>query len=555
MQLFGFQITRNDKEEQEAITSFAPEIKDDGAVVVQEGGAYGVYLDLESAVKTESELVTRYREMAMHPETDSAIDDVINEMIAYDVEGDLVTINLDNLSYTDPVKKKIQDEFKEVLRLMDFNNSAYDLCRRWYIDGRMYYHVIIDEKHPENGIQELRYIDPRKLRKVREVARSRSRNGGVATLATTKQEYFVYNERGFGAQVQTNSTVGYQQSTGLRIAADSIVHATSGLMDPPNQLVLSYLHKAIKPLNQLRMLEDAAVIYRLARAPERRVFYIDIGSLPKAKAEQYLRDMMTKHRSKLVYDANTGEVRDDRKFMTMLEDFWLPRREGQRGTEVTTLPGGQNLGQMDDVEYFLKKLYKSLNVPVSRLSSESAFNMGRSSEITRDELKFGKFVDRLRLRFSMMLWKALEKQLVLKRIISQEEAADIWDGCKFEFNHDSHFTELKELEINQMRIALLADTDAFVGKYFSTKWVKRHVLRQDDEEIAEIQAEMDEDDINNPPPAPAEGEEGDDGSGGGQQVPGGPDMGPTTAAPTKEDVDLTKAITTLVENLNNSREG
>jgi hypothetical protein len=518
--LFGWKIERVTNPEQK-LESFAPKIQDDGAVVVHEtGGTYGVYLDQDGAVKTESELVTRYREMSLQPEVDSAIDDIVNEMIAYDDNEDLVKIDLDNTKLPDPIKNRIRKEFSEVLRLFDFNNSAYDICRRWYIDGRMYYHAMIDEQHPDQGIKELRYIDPRKLRKVREIKRTRQANGGINTIVKTANEYYVYNDRGF-AMKETNVT-GYQSATGIRIAPDTILHATSGLMDSTNQLVLSYLHKAIKPLNQLRMLEDAAVIYRLVRAPERRAFYIDVGSLPKAKAEQYLRDMMVKHKNKVVYDSASGEVRDDRKFMTMLEDYWLPRREGGRGTEIQTLPGGENLGEMEDVEYFLKKLYKSLNVPTSRLQSDSSFNMGRSSEITRDELKFGKFVDRLRLRFSMLLWKALEKQLVLKRVISQEEGNDLWHVIKFDFAHDSYFTELKELEIMQQRVALLGDLDAFTGKYWSTDWVKRNILRQDDEVIEEQKKLMDEDDLNAPPVAP--NPEGGPDSGDDQQMqgPGGP---------------------------------
>jgi hypothetical protein len=504
MDLFGWQIVKKDPTEK--LDSFAAETHDDGAVVVQEGGSYGTYLDLEGTVKSEAELVTRYREMSLQPEVDAAIDDIVNEMIAYDSDDALVRLNLDKLKLSDPIKNRIRKEFDTILQLYDFNNSAYDICRRWYIDGRMYYHAMIDEKRPEDGIQELRYIDPRRLRKVREVARRRQKTGGVNTVVKTKSEYYVYNERGFA--MKETSTTGYTAATGIRIAADTIVHATSGLMDQTNSLVLSYLHKAIKPLNQLRMLEDAAVIYRLSRAPERRIFYIDVGSLPKAKAEQYLRDMMVKHKNKLVYDAATGEVRDDRKFMTMLEDFWLPRREGGRGTEITTLPGGQNLGQMEDVEYFLNKLYKSLNVPASRLQSDSNFNMGRSTEITRDELKFGKFVDRLRLRFSHLLWKTLEKQLVLKRVISQEEAGDIWDKIKFEFAHDNFFTELKETEIMRERMNLLEQVDPFVGKYFSTDWIKTRILRQDEADQKKMKTEMDKDEVAGNVPTQQQGGDG-----------------------------------------------
>lgn len=492
--LFGWEIVRKRNPEKE-IESFAAPIKDDGAVVVQEGGVVGTYLDLEGAVRTESELVTRYREMSIQPEIESAIDDIVNEMVAFAEDEDLVQINLDQLEgYSEKIKDRIRKEFDEVVRLFDFNMNGYDLCRRWYIDGRLYFHVIIDEERPEHGILEMRYIDPRKLRKVREIRRIPQAKGLASTIQT-KSEYYIYNDRGFA--LKETSTSGYNNATGMRIAADSIVAVTSGLMDPTNQMVLGYLHKAIKPLNQLRAMEDAAVIYRLVRAPERRVFYIDVGSLPKLKAEQYLRDMMVKHKNKVVYDAQTGEIRDDRRFATMLEDFWLPRREGGRGTEISTLPGGQNLGQMEDVNYFKQRLYHSLQVPVSRLSDDGgAFNLGRATEISRDELKFAKFIDRIRLRFSIVFYKTLEKQLILKRVISAEEAPAMFQKVKFTFASDNFFAELKETEIMRERLGLLNDIDQYVGKYFSTPYVKKHVLRQDDELIEKMQKEMDEDEIN-----------------------------------------------------------
>lgn len=550
MDLFGWSIV---KKKDEQLDSFAPEIKDDGATVVAEGGTYGTYVDLEGSVRNEAELVTRYREMSLIPEVDAAVDDVVNEMIAYD-EDDLVKLNMDNLKLSDPIKNRIRKEFAEVLQLFDFNNCAYDIARRWYIDGRMFYHVMINEEKPEEGIQEIRYIDPRKLRKIREVRRTRPNTksgagGGLATVVKTMNEYFIYNDRGFSLK-ETNTVGGYQSATGIRIAGDAILQVTSGLMDPTNTMVLGYLHKAIKPLNQLKSLEDASVIYRLARAPERRIFYIDVGALPKAKAEQYLRDMMARHKNKLVYDAATGEIRDDRKFMTMLEDFWLPRRDGNRGTEISTLQGGQNLGEMTDIEYFQKELYKSLNVPVSRLQSDTAFNMGRASEITRDELKFAKFIDRLRLRFSQLFWKALEKQLVLKRVISIEEANDIRSNIKFEFAHDSYFTELKETEVHRERMNLLEQVDPFVGKYFSSEWVKRKILHQDDEEIEQMKKEMDLDELNGIKPTAGGGGGGNEdtawnsasqgsfGGGTAQQIPagqgqmGGPDGMP--AAPDQQ---------------------
>jgi len=492
LDLFGFRINRNKPDPDIENTSFAAKVQDDGASVVQAGGAYGTYLDLDGTVRSEAELVTRYREMAQQPEIDSAIDDIVNEMVVYDAQDELVTINLDNVDwYSENVKKRIRSEFEEVLRLFDFNSSAYDLCRRWYIDGRMNYHVIIDEEKPEEGIQELRYVDPRKLRKIREVAREGDKHS-MHSVIKTKTEYYVYNDRGFSLKETNTQGAPYTQATGIKISADAIIRVTSGLMDSTNQMVLGHLHKAIKPLNQLRTLEDASVIYRLTRAPERRIFYIDVGSLPKAKAEQYLRDMMAKHKNKVVYDAATGEIRDDRKFMTMLEDFWLPRREGGRGTEISTLPGSGSFSDMSDIEYFLNKLYKALNVPSSRLQADGSFNMGRSSEITRDEIKFAKFVDRLRMRFAMLFRQALERQLVLKTVISQEEAPMLWANVKFDFQRDNMFEELKEIEIMQSRLQILGDADQYVGKYFSPDWIKRKILRQDDDEIEEIQKQNDE---------------------------------------------------------------
>ena len=526
-ELFGYTIKSNDTKKQD-LESFAPEVKDDGAMVVQSGGVMGTYLDLEGAVKTEAELVTRYREMSLQPEVDYAIDDIVNEMIAYDAPDTLVKINLDNVDYSDSIKNKIKKEFDEIVRLLDFNNNAYDLCRRFYIDGRMYYHAIIDNKNPDEGIQELRYIDPRKIRKIRETVSKRVGNNqpSAADVLKTKREYYVYSDRGWA--IKNTNTQGYQAATGIRVAADSVIQVTSGLMDKTNSMVLSYLHKAIKPLNQLRAMEDASVIYRLVRAPERRIFYIDVGSLPKAKAEQYLRDMMTKHKNKLVYDAQTGEIRDDRKFMTMLEDYWLPRREGGRGTEISTLPGGQNLGQMEDVEYFLNKLYKSLGVPTSRLQQDGgAFNMGRSSEITRDELKFSKFVDRLRMRFAILFKKALIKQLILKRVISEEESDIVEQNITFDFQHDNYFAELKETEIIRERMALLQDVDPFVGKYFSVEWVKRKILRQTEDEMKAMQLQMDKDAVSGEAPdqgigGPEQGGEGDDQQQDQQQQNNGP---------------------------------
>ena len=491
VQLFGFEIKRKNEE---PVESFAPEIKDDGAVVVAAGGAYGTFVDLDGTARTESELVAKYREISLQPEIEQAIDDIVNEAIDADAD-EIVSLNTDKLEYSDNVKELIREEFSNVLDLFNFQNEAYDIFKRWYIDGRMYYHIIIDETRPREGIKELRYLDPRKIRKVREVKR---RPKGQATVFDTQKEYFVYNERSFlpaggngGLPLDTNTS-------GLRISVDSILHVTSGMMDSNNKLVYSYLQKAIKPLNQLRTLEDATVIYRISRAPERRIFYIDVGNLPKIKAEQYLREMMVKHKNRLVYDASTGEVRDDRKYMTMLEDYWLPRREGNRGTEITTLPAGQNLGELSDVTYFQNKLYQALNVPISRLQpGQAGFNLGRSAEISRDEVKFTKFVGRLRRRFSHLLLKTLEKQLILKGIVSEVDWPEISGQLNFDFKIDNHFEEFKDAEILSNRLNTLNMIAPFVGKYYSDMWIRRNVLQQTDEEIADMMQEMAEE---MPPP-------------------------------------------------------
>ena len=487
-ELFGFEIKR--KSTDQDLGSFVNKSDDDGAVVVAEGGVYGQYVDLEQTAKNEGELVTRYRKMSMQPECENAIDDVVNESIVYEPDSHTVEINLDQVEVTDSIKNKIFEEFDTVKDLLDFERQSYEIFRHWYIDGRLYYHVIIDEQNVQNGIQELRYIDPRKIRKVREVQKKNKGEGpNRITLTQTKQEYYLFNDKGFkGGPGVTNPAQG--TTNGLKIAKDSVLHCTSGLMDEANKMVLSHLHKAIKPLNQLRVLEDATVIYRISRAPERRIFYIDVGNLPKLKAEQYLRDMMAKHKNRLVYDATTGELRDDRKFMTMLEDYWLPRREGGKGTEITTLPAGQNLGEMDDVLYFQKKLYRALNVPVSRLEPEQGFAIGRASEISRDEIKFQKFIARLRLKFSRLFESALEKQLVLKGIITPDDWPTIRREMRFDYVTDSHFSELKQLEIFREKISAVNDVDPYLGKYFSTMWVKRNILKQTDKEIEDMHAEM-----------------------------------------------------------------
>ena len=487
MRLFGFEFVRTTPND--IAPSFAPKEVDDGAVIVAAGGAYGTYIDLDGTVRTEAELVTKYREMALQPEIDAAVDEIVNESISID-EDEIVNIILDNLEVTEKVKKVIRDEFKNILNILNFQKRAYEIYRRWYIDGRLYYHILIDEKDVKAGIKELRYVDPRKIRKVREVGK-RKVPGGIssdAVIPRVQNEYFIFNDKGFN---YGNKVVG-PTTAGLKIAKDSIVHVTSGLTDTQGTMVLSYLHKAIKALNQLRTLEDALVIYRLARAPERRIWYIDVGNLPKMKAEQYVRDIMIKHKNRLIYDAASGEVRDDRKFMTMLEDYWLPRREGGKGTEVTTLPGGQTLGEMDDVLYFQKKLYGTLNVPVNRLNSDALFSIGRATEVTRDEVKFSKFVNRLRGRFSHLFTALLEKQLVLKGLMSIEDWQNIAPDIKYDFARDNYFTELKDADVMQNRLQLYSafDQNQLIGKYFSHEYVRKNVFKQSDDQIEEMDEEI-----------------------------------------------------------------
>lgn len=516
-ELFGFEISK--KREQAEPVSFAPKETDDGAMVISAGGTYGTYLDMEGSAKTEAELVVKYREMALQPECEKAIDEVTNESIVKEGDENIVSLNLDDITeLSDKIKKIINDEFVNISRLLNFNNFGYEIFRRWYIDGRLYYHVIIDENSPEKGIIELRYIDPRKIRKVRLLTRERR---GRVFINKETAEFFIYNERGFKA---TNNTG--MDNQGLRIASDSILHCTSGLMDKDGKLVLSYLHKAIKPMNQLRILEDATVIYRISRAPERRVFYIDVGQMPKMKAEQHLRDMMVRHKNRLIYDASSGEVRDDRKFATMLEDYWLPRREGQNGTEITTLPSGQNLGKMEDVDYFEKKLYRSLGVPVSRINPEQAgFNLGRSAEITRDELTFQKFVNRLRLRFSMIFLSALEKQLVLKKIFTISDWNNIKDRIHFNYSRDNYFAELKDSEILLNRLAVLDRVQPYIGTFYSKEYVKKHILKQSDKDVEEMLSQMEQEAFED---AQKMAEQGLNADGTPMQQPGPvPDEGPS----------------------------
>jgi hypothetical protein len=483
--LFGFRIGKDEDSAEKLavqVPSFAPPPNLDGAMEVAPGGAYGTYVDLEGTAKNEAELVTRYREMSMYPECESAIDDVVNEAIITDERDDPVTINLDKLEQPESVKRRIEEEFNNVCKLLDFHNNSYEIFRRWYIDGRLFYHIMIDLKQPRKGIQELRYIDPRRIRKIRQpIKRVPVVGQNSKLIAPPYEEYYLFNPAGLSSGTLTQ---------GVKISKDAISYTHSGLLDARNRMVLSHLHKAIKPLNQLRMLEDAVVIYRLARAPERRIFYIDVGNLPKAKAEQYVRDMMVRHKNRLVYDANNGEIKDARKFMTMLEDYWLPRREGGRGTEITTLPGGENLGQMEDVDYFRKKLYKSLSVPISRLEPDGQFSLGRQGEITRDEVKFAKFIERLRDRFSHLFDNLLEIQLLLTGVMTREEWKDMKDQIKYDFQRDNYYSEIKEQDMMNNRLAVLGIVDAYAGKYYSVEWIRKNVLRQTEDEIREMDQQM-----------------------------------------------------------------
>ncbi len=498
--LFGITLTTQKeriKQERSSVNdqlkSFVPESNDDGAVTIQSGSYYGTYVDMDGVVRNEIELITRYREMAMQPELETAIDEVVNEAIVMEDSGKSVDINMDELKVSEGIKKKIRAEFDHILKLLNFGNMGHDIFRRWYIDGRIFYHLIVDEKKPLNGIQEVRYIDPRRIRKIREIEKTMDKSSGIEIIKKS-QEYYMYNDRG---------VIGTQSANmGAKIALDSVVNVNSGLMDAKRAMVLSYLHKAIKPLNQLRMMEDATVIYRISRAPERRIFYIDVGDMPTIKAEQYLRDIMTKYRNKLVYDSNTGEIKDDRKFMSMLEDIWLPRREGSQGTQIDTLRGGENLGKMEDVEYFQQKLYNSLGVPVSRLIPQQGFSLGRSNEITRDELKFAKFIQRLRSKFSSLFDDLLRVQLVLKKVCTEEEWQYIKEDIWYDFFKDNNFNELKEAELIANRIQTLNFVDPYVGRYYSKEWVQKNILQLTDEDIEEMEAQMAQEDSDAGPSAP-----------------------------------------------------
>ncbi|ADO99896.1 portal vertex protein of head [Prochlorococcus phage P-HM2] len=481
-ELFGFSFKK--KEGKSRAPSPIQPSSDDGATSYIAGGYYGQYLDLDGNFKTEYDMVKKYREMAMHPEVDEAIEDIIHEAIVADQNDSPVQVNLDNLEVSDSVKTMIRDEFDYIKNLFGFDSKAHEMFRRWYIDGRMYYHKVIDLDNPAEGIKELRYVDPHKIKKVRQITKPKTADEFMKYDFGKGEEYFLYNPKGL------NNT---SANSGIRIAKDAITYCTSGLMDTNRNIVLSYLHKGIKVLNQLRMIEDSLVIYRISRAPERRIFYIDVGNLPKQKAETYLREVMGRYRNKLVYDANTGEIRDDRKYMSMMEDFWLPRREGGRGTEITTLPGGQNLGELTDVQYFQTKLYKALNVPAGRLDSQQQFNIGRSAEITRDELKFTKFVGKLRKKFSDIFNDTLKTQLILKSVITPEDWDEMKEHIQYDYLYDNHFTELKNLEMMTEKLNVIAAMDPYVGKYFSTDYIRSEILGQTETQMEELDIQMKDD--------------------------------------------------------------
>jgi hypothetical protein len=478
MQIFGFEIAR--KKEQQQLTVITPQNDDGSTTVNSAAGYYAQVINLEATIKSENDLIRRYREVAQYSDCDSAIDDIVNEAIVSDEEHAPVKLLLDEVKLSSSIKKKIEEEFKNVFKLLKFDSRGHDIFRSWYIDGRLYYQILVDEKNPRDGIVELRQVDPRKIRKIKNIEKQKNENG--VEVIKKVEEYYIYNDKG----ITENSIQG------VRLPLDSVIYTGSGLVDANTGLMMSHLHKSIKIVNQLKMMEDALVIYRISRAPERRIFYVDVGNLPKIKAEQYVNDLMNKFRNKIVYDATTGEVRDDRKHMSMMEDFWMPRREGGKGTEITTLPGGQTLGQIEDIEYFQNKLYQSLNVPSTRLQKTDGFNLGRSSEITRDEIKFTKFVQRIRKKFAQVFLDALKIQLVLKGVMTLDDWDEIVQDIRFDFLRDNHFSEIKEAEIMQGRLNILQTLDPFVGKYYSPSYVKKNILKLTDNEIEEIDAENEE---------------------------------------------------------------
>jgi len=511
-QLFGFEIKRASKERGEQPSFVLPDM-DDGASTV--AGFYSEYLDLNASAKNEYDLVRRYRSASEHPECDFAIEDIINESVNVEPGRETVSIVTDKVPFSSKIRTRIRQEFEQVLRLLDFNNKAHDIFRRWYIDGRIYYHKILNESNPKDGIQELRYIDSLKIKRIKKIEKEASAKGTPNVKVVS--DHYVFNEKGMD-QVAAGGA--------FQITSDSIAYCPSGLYDPTKNIVLSYLHKAIKPVNQLRMIEDSVVIYRISRAPERRIFYIDVGNLPKIKAEQYLKDVMNRYRNKLVYNAATGEIRDDRNQMSMLEDFWLPRREGGRGTEITTLPGGQNLGEVEDIVYFQRKLYRSLNIPVSRLEQESTFNLGRGAEITRDEVKFTKFIQKLRKKFNVLFNDILKTQLILKGVIAEEDWSLIRNNIHYSYLKDGHYAEMRDMDVLRDRLDILNTMEPYIGEWFSKEYVQKHVFRMSEEEIKEMGKQIDKE----PPPMDDEDEGGDDDS-----EPDTPDQEPDTDADQEEE--------------------
>ena len=542
--LFGFSI-EDTNEVSKSVVSPVPPSDEDGNDHYITSGFFGSYIDLEGTYKNEVDLIRRYREMALHPEVDSAIEDIVSEAIVSDLNDSPVEIELSNLNASEGIKKKIREEFKFIKDLLDFDKKSHEIYRNWYVDGRLYYHKVIDLKKPNEGIQQLRYIDAAKMRYVRHAKKTTKDQGILARKTDLNsvdqafpeiEEYFIYNPK---LSYPVGNPAAAQDAKGVKFSKDSIAYCTSGLVDRNKGSTLSYLHKSIKALNQLRMIEDSLVIYRISRAPERRIFYIDVGNLPKVKAEQYLRDVMSRYRNKLVYNASTGEIRDDKKFMSMMEDFWLPRREGGRGTEITTLPGGQNLGEITDIEYFKKKLYKALNVPISRMEGDGGFNLGRSSEILRDELKFSKFVGRLRKRFSAMFLDMLRTQLLLKNIVTPEDWESMSEHIQFDFLYDNHFSELKDAELMENRINLATLAEPYVGKYFSQDYVRRKIIRQTDADILEEDAKIKQEIEDGIIVDPLEAAMAMDGLAGsempqGQQVGAGADLGKPVMEPDLE---------------------
>ncbi len=516
---------------------------DDGAVTITQGSYYGTYVDLEGSVRNELELITRYREMSLHPECSEAIEEIVTEAVTQDVDGKIVDINLSQLNVSESIKKSIEESFTKIKSMLSFQDAGEDLFKRWYVDGRLYFQVVVNTDKPKDGVQEIRFIDPRKIRKVREILKDRDPKSGVEIIKATS-EYYVYNDLGLTAQAYTASV-----NQGTRISPDSIIFVPSGLLDAKSTMVIGWLHKAIKPLNQLRMIEDAVVIYRLSRAPERRIFYIDVGNLPKLKAEQYVKDIMTKYRNKLVYDANTGELRDERKHLSMLEDFWLPRREGSKGTEITTLPGGENLGKMEDVEYFQKKLYKSLNVPIGRLDTQSPgggiVGLGRVTEITRDEVKFFKFINRLRSKFSRLFDEALKQELVLKGVCSIKEWEKFREHISYTFKNDNNFAEMRDAELLRERMTLLTQVQPYIGLYYSNGWIKRNVLRLSEDEVDQMNKEIEEEKERGELPLPIPGPDGQMQNGLDQGQPGAPgqEPPPQPVDNTADEQDTTETMT------------